>query len=121
MRKTSKYDQHFNLKMEQRTDMLTKGYGAGSAGCRAGVYWGTLPSAPTNFPNTEHLLYPFATYEWDEWRAKFEEYRITGVKIKVQPGVSLGANNFKVMQNIGMGTSPAEITNADNVATNILY
>jgi len=25
------------------------------------------------------------------------------------------------MQNIGMGTSPAEITDADNIATNILY
>jgi len=82
-KKSNKYDQHFNLKMEARTDMLTKGYGAGSAGCRAGVHWGSIPTNPTNFPNLGHVLQPYSCYEWDEWRSKFEEYRFTGVKIKV--------------------------------------
>ncbi len=70
-----------NVKAEARCNMIGSSYTNGSDGVRATVLWGKF--GPTNAENwqLDHILSPFETYEWQNWREKFEEYTITGVKI----------------------------------------
>ena len=66
--KRKAYNQNFELKCEMRVNMRGASYNNGSEGVRAAIYWGNTPdAAATNWPDVDHLLYPFNTYEWNHW------------------------------------------------------
>lgn len=123
--KGKKFTQMLKVKCEARGVLSGDSYLNGSDGCRVAYYWGSKASATvTNWKEDSNVQTPYETYEWLNWAGKFEEFMITGMKIKIQPGIQQGAapgNNFHVLGTIGMGTSPVEIADGDEVTTNRLY
>lgn len=74
-----------SLKIEIRNDVTTTNFGVGSVGYRSQISWGKRELAgATNWSAGNNDLFALdKSYEWSEWKGKFEEYRIIGVKVKV--------------------------------------
>lgn len=67
--------------------MTGASYLNGSDGVRAACYWGSTSGNVQNWKDESMVQTPYETYEWLNWAGKFEEFSITGMKVKVQPGI----------------------------------
>lgn len=70
----------------------------------------------------ERQFYFRNCYEWDVWARQFEEFKLTGCKIEVLPGIPFGATeSFHIKKGISIGTSTLPILSPNAAAVNVLY